>query len=625
MSGYCRAQCNFYPVSLSGVESEISNVSSKVSVVEAEVAAVEVAVGHVTSEVYALYQMFKEHAIKVERYHEIGIAESRIVRLQQEIEKNFSHHEEVRRIARGIVEGAHLDLIRLDSILSLAEESLMKSPSYWLPPVVLALAAWLKKDKELVTKAIEEGFRRNRSLTSLFFSLISYSAGRSDVGEQWLEIYLSMQNPRQMEKPAFVLVTMIGIGGANHGISGVIQKWLNTWIKDLSNDQSFIQGQKNYWMDFIRSSQSDSSFPENQGYLALPDHVSQWNDVIKVLNGIMLLDNSLNSFISLRSNLEFSRGGLFSEQIGKLLEGLVFSLDQEEQVFVRKKRFNEILIDYQGDREAAQRKFQTETEDEDKKIDFVSLLNPNIKNVESEEARAIARIAVSLGSRFFSPVIQESYSDLISEIPNTFTIKIGEWQGVLSKSDDVQGLRKSFENHLEQSLNEKLSSLTVSTGLRVKAGLGLVGLFSPLLNVEGVIRVFQFLSQGSSTAKTISVNPLDWLTILAGIAGLLTFLFSLNSILAIRKKRKKLMLEIQELKDSSMKKFDRIVEEFKMLENDIARAREMKDIINKKIMDIEFSSQENLDTNINASPAQRKRGLFEGTLPDWSPIPPVGS
>jgi hypothetical protein len=64
MSGYCRAQCNFYPVSLSGVESEISNVSSKVSVVEAEVAAVGVAVGHVTSEVHSLYQMFKEHASK---------------------------------------------------------------------------------------------------------------------------------------------------------------------------------------------------------------------------------------------------------------------------------------------------------------------------------------------------------------------------------------------------------------------------------------------------------------------------------------------------------------------------------------------------------------------------------
>lgn len=630
MSDYCRAQsCNFYPVSLSGVESEISRVSSKVSVVGGEVAAVGMAVGLVTSEVRSLkgevqdlYQIFKEHALKVERYHEVGIAESRIVKFQQEIEKNFSHHEEVRRIARGIVEGAHLDLIRLDSILSLAEESLMKSPSYWLPPVVLALAAWLKEDKKLMMKAIEEGLRRNRSLSSLFFSLLSHSAGRSDVGDQWLDLYLSIQNPRQMEKPAFVLVTMIGIGGSNQGISGVIKKWLNTWMEDFSNDQSFIQGQKNYWMDFIRSSQSDSSTEEKR-YLALPDHVSQWEGVIKTLNGIRVLDRSLDSFISLRSNLGFSRGGLFSEQIGKLLEGLVFSLDHEEQVLTRKKRFNEIIIDYQGDRETAQRKFQTETEDEDRKIDFASILNPDIKNVDNEEAHSIARMAISLGSRFFSPVIQENYSALISEIPDNFTIKIGNWQGVLLKSGDIQELRKSFEDHVDQSLNEKLSSLIVSNGLRIKAGLGLVGLFSPLVNFEGTMRIVQFLSQGSPAAKTISVNSLDWVTLLAGIAGLFVFLLSLKSILSIGKERKKLLSDLQELKDSSMEKFDRIAEEFKTLEKDVAWASGMKDTLNKKLMDIEVHSPESTDININPQTTQRERRLFEGALPDWSPLPPV--
>ncbi len=626
MSGYCRAQsCNFYSSSLSGVESEISRVSSKVSVVEGEVAAVGVAVGLVKSdvnflknEVQELYQSFKEHAIKVERFHEVEIAESRIVKFQQEIEKNFSHHEEVRRIARGIVEGAHLDLIRLDSILSLAEESLMKSPSYWLPPVVLALASWLKKDKELVRKAIQEGLRRDRSLTSLFFALLCHSAGRSDVGDQWLDLYLSTQNPHHMEKPAFVLVTMIGVGGSTQGMSGVIKKWLNTWMHDFANDPSFIQRQKNYWTDFIQSSQP-GALTEEQRYLTLPNHVSEWEGVIKTLNGIKILDHSIDSFISLRSSLGFSQEGLFSEQVGKLLEGLVFSLDHEEQDLTRKKRFNEIMVDCEGNRDEAQQRFQNEIDDADRKIDFLSILNPNIKNIDNIEARSVARLAISLGARFFSPVVQENYSTLISEIPDAFTIRIGNWEGVLHKSEDIQELRKSFEDHIDQSLNEKLSSLIVSKGLKIKAGLGLMALLSPLVNLKGITRIAQFFSQGNSSAQKISVNSLDWATLFTGIGGLVLFLFSLKSIRSIDKERKKTLLDIQELKSSAKEKFDHISEEFKKLEEDVKRARGMKDILNKKLVDIESPSQE----ISNPTKSQVERRLFEGTLPDWSPAPPT--
>ena len=622
MPEVCHAQsCNFSSFSLSRIENALSSLESTVNhrmtTVEAEVAAVGAAVALVRSELSSLSDRFEEHREKVERYHEVGIAETRVVKFSQELEVRFSPHKEVRRIARGIIEGAHLDIVRLDSILSMAEETALKSPGYWLPPTILALAGWLKNDRGLATRAVGEALRRNRPLTSLFFALLCYSAGRGEAGDVWLDLYLSLQDPRKMEKPAFTLVIFVGIGGARQGISAVVKKWLEKWFSDFSADSAFIQGQKDFWSNYIHSDWLIAT--EEERYQILPQHLSQWEEILQVFTEIKKLDRSVDFFFSLRSDLGFSPEGLLAEQVGKLLEGLVFSLDHEEEEFERGKRLNELIIECEGDRERAQELFDKEIGEADRLIDFSSILRPDFDNIEDEEARAIARMAISLGTQFFKETLWENYDSFISRLPDSVTMTIGDWSGVYRKPEDLPDLRKNFESHLDLGFVRQLSALEITQGLKAVTGLGALGAIILLGDLSRISRIFHGLAPtASAPADTLGIGAA-----LVGALGLGTLAVALKKIVTRTRQRKTLLKNQADNRAKALETFDNIAREMTNLNKDLTWSRDVRERFENKLAALDEPGASGSREGRLERGSKDKRRLFEGSLPSWPVLPPV--
>lgn len=215
---------------------------------------------------------------------------------------------------------------------------------------------------------------------------------------------------------------------------------------------------------------------------------------------------------------------------------------------------------------------------------------------------------------------------LISGIPDNLTITIGNWQGVLQKDGDIQELRKSYEEHVDNSLKEKLSSLIVPKKLRIRAGLGGVGAIAPLIDWKGTMNVVQWIKDmnhtGGPSPGMVTLTPMDVGIMSVGLLGMIVLGVSIKKIHSIKRERKKTLLEMNELKEKFLKHFDNISEEFKAFQGTFHWADKMKDVLDKKLIDIETpSSQETIATR-DQQDDKRQRRLFEGSLPDWSPLPP---
>jgi len=511
MSGVCHGEsCKFSFGYFAGIEATVLAVRSSVANVDHRVETVEKDISKLNHVVAQFLTDFHNHAQKVERFHEVGIAESRIVKYQQEIDRHFSHHEEVRRIAKGFIEGAHLDIVRLDSILTFAEEAVVKSPSYWIPPIILSMAAWLKKDQPLSERALHESIRRNRSLSSLFWGLVSYSSGRTDAGDQWIDYYLAQQNPHRMEKPAFALITIFGSGVAGKGFSTVINKWLKKWVQSFSGEPAFEKIQADYWNNFIQSSQT--SLQQLEDYALLPNHVQEWGGITQALNGILSLKNAVQSFVSLKKKSGSSTDGLFAETVGKILDGLVFSMDHEEESLAGKKRFNELVTECNGDKEKAVFLFNQEISEKNRQIDFSSILRPDISNHSGSDAWAIVRMAMSIGTTWFVPAIKDGYSRYISDLPTKFSVTVNDWHGVLEKDDNADKLKESLADHLEKSFQESCSQLKPSRSLRVQQILGVILILPPIFDWKAIREFISFTSlifEGKATAQIFSASEIS--------------------------------------------------------------------------------------------------------------------
>jgi len=160
------ADLAFIENSLKTLRSDIGTVSNQVENVGQEVV-------NTRSELARLEQAFLDFVAADAKAKEVALAETRLVKIRQEIETKFGYYAEVRRHVTGILQAADVSIVRQETVNTATESLMLSAPRYWLAPALVALAAWLADNKPLAEKALAEAIRRDDEKTSLFFALIT--------------------------------------------------------------------------------------------------------------------------------------------------------------------------------------------------------------------------------------------------------------------------------------------------------------------------------------------------------------------------------------------------------------------------------------------------------------------
>ena len=71
-------------------------------------------------------------------------------------DRQFGHHQMARRAATGMLRAMTTGTIRPAALLGAAERLMLDSPGYWLPPALVALAAWAGNGPESARRAVLE-------------------------------------------------------------------------------------------------------------------------------------------------------------------------------------------------------------------------------------------------------------------------------------------------------------------------------------------------------------------------------------------------------------------------------------------------------------------------------------
>ncbi len=484
-----RADLRSIEGSLSTLESELGSLSNTVGRVGNKVEEMAEEVSSTQKLLDKLAEDFSAFVQADLKAKELQLAQTQIIEVRQLFEKDFGHYAEVRRLTTGILQATDIELVRSGTINTITEETMLKSPGYWLAPGLVALSAWLSDNRNLAERAMKEAVNRDDNKASLYFALISRRGGRRQASAAWLQRFFSLQDPTNLDRELVVLIDAVanGIFGAEG--RGFCAKQFETWLKELSERAGFTEQQRDRWAQALVSKEPSLKADE---YSYLRRHCSIWDQLDASLRGSRL-HKALHTYFENIFIGEIIPPASLAVAVDEMLEKLVQDYDKAELPLREKLQLLELIIDERGDRAAAQRRCDTVKQALEAKQNFTQLITNAAMHPEIAGAtKASQRFAVAMSRDW----IVAAHDDLTAQnragVPHEIPIKIDSWEGKTQAGENETELLEAIKSHWTAEEAKRIATITLtpmSWGALVLGGLvTLYGLWnrSPFLIIVGL-------------------------------------------------------------------------------------------------------------------------------------------
>jgi biopolymer transport protein ExbB/TolQ len=435
--------------SLSVVNDNVRQTAQMVDQVHGAVNNVDNNLKVVYDEIGQLARDFHEYVQKAENEHNVSLAETRLVKIRQELETKYGYHAETRRTIIGVLQADDLEIVRRDTITTATEELMISAPGYWLAPALVALAAWINDDAELADRAVKEAIRRNDEKTSLLFALICRRADRKASSLKWIQRYLANQHEEDLDRNSVIILDAFASGLLGADTEGIVAKQLDEWIIRLQDKAGFVERQTKQWSDAINLKRD----PFNGGFEYLRKYSETWPKLQYVMEGAHLHANILAYFKDIFN--QQSSGSALEEQLDEILQSLVTEFDDEELPFRLEEKLNQFIIDYDGDLPRARQSMQVERAAFDTHKDFTQLLTDAAMKPEISHASvSTQKFSVALSRDW----IANAYNDVVAknrmEIPDSIEINLDDFNESTrdgKNEDDLVEIWKTLMKDQEES------------------------------------------------------------------------------------------------------------------------------------------------------------------------------
>jgi hypothetical protein len=427
------------------------------------------------SELQQLMAAFAAFVALDQKQKSLHIAETRVGNLRQELQIKFGYYAEIRRMATGILQAADTGIVGNETIQSTTEEVMIKAPGYWLAPALVSLASWIRDDKPTCDKALAECLKRDDYKATLFFMLLTRRLARNEASLNWLERYFLHQDPQNLDREFITVLEGVTTGVFPPASRTVMMKHVKSWLDQLTQGDRFINEQKTQWIKYFEGSK-----PALQGekYPLLKQFAKNWPMLENSLCDAKvqeILHNHFSGIIS--SSYDFSSS--VKVKLDEILTQLVTNFDDEELPLQKQVRLNQLIIEKDGDKDAAQAVMDAEENIFKEKVDFLQMLTNAAFN---PEAAGVTKVTQALAVSISQPWIVEAHDTFTaqcrSRVPRTVELVIDGFATATKDGSDENDQLAKQESFYNSELERALAEIKFPVGaVIISALIGIVGFF----------------------------------------------------------------------------------------------------------------------------------------------------
>ena len=443
---------------LRSIDHTLDVFHNNLDVINGRVNDVDQNVSIVYDRVEQLAREFREYVEMQTKANNLSKAQQRIIQIRQELEKKFGHYDKVRRHTTGILQADDLGFIRKETISTATEELMLDAPGYWLAPCLVALAAWINDQPDLAERALREAIKRNDEKTSLFFTLVCRRADRKSAALKWTQRYLANQDEENLDRKTIIILDAFASGLLGADSEGLISKQMGEWLERLSEKPGFIENQTKQWSDAINLKRKPLS---SGGYTYLRKYSKTWPILQDIMEGAMLhaeILDYLNAIFDQEASTESLKA-----QLDEILNTLVTEFDEEEIPLKRKEKFNQFVIDFDGDESLAAKHMLVEQTAFNQHKDFTQLLTDAAMKPESSGASiSTQKFSIALSKEW----ITNAYNDVVAQnrmkIPNEIEINVDTFNDKTTDGQNESELIERFNTLVDQEQASALKPVVLS-------------------------------------------------------------------------------------------------------------------------------------------------------------------
>lgn len=454
MADYTISSANLSAIEngLRSINNNLGTLNNNIEVVDHNVDTVNNNVKVVYNEIGALARDFHNFVQLQVRSNALSKAQQRIIQIRQEMEKHFGHYDIVRRTTTGILQADDIGIVKKSTISNATEELMISTPGYWLAPCLVALAAWINDQPELAERAVREGVKRNDEKTSLFFALICRRADRKSAALKWTQRYLANQDEENLDRKTIIILDAFASGLLGADSEGVVSKQMGEWLEHLADKPGFVEQQTKQWSDAINLKRKPLGSDE---YPYLRKYSKTWPVLQDIMEGAMLHAEILDYFTAIFEQ-EASTDSL-KVQLDEILNNLVTEFDDEEIPLRKEEKYNQFIIDFDGDEDRARQNMAVEQTAFEERKDFTQLLTDAAMKPESSHAGvSTQKFAIALSKEWVS----NAYNDVVAQnrmkIPNEIEINVDTFNDKTTDGQNEAELISKFNSLID---NEKANAL----------------------------------------------------------------------------------------------------------------------------------------------------------------------
>jgi len=459
---------------LSNIHRGLTNLGSRIEDISGQIDVVDQNLNTTQQDLVNLWREFRDFVAADVRAKEISLAETRQVKIRQELDTKYGHYGQVRRTAAGILQAADIKVVRQETMQNATEELMLLTPKYWLAPALVALGAWLNDHKELAQTALSEALKRDDEKTSLFFALVSRRAQRQAACQTWLDRYFGQQDPLHLDRQTVVLVDALVNGVFGASIRLQCSARIENWVAELEAQAGFVEEQRAQWEDAIKTKYPNQDFSKSYPSLHKAAEPAGWSEINQSLNHTQI-HSILNKYFSDIFEGEIKPAPSLNDEVDLLLEKLVQNFDDEELPLRQQEQLCQLIIEEMGDRTAAEEKYRLQEKSLTDMVSFTQLLTNAAMHPQTSHASvATQRYAIALSRQWVVDAHQDLTAKIRLELPQTLNIHLAacEWHGQTADGQNEAALLQDLDQHIENQKQQAVSNVKLQMPAYIKAVTG---------------------------------------------------------------------------------------------------------------------------------------------------------
>ena len=382
------------------------------------------------------------------------LAHENVLKLEQKINEQLNSYIQTRRSVLGVIKDFDINLARGSTITKLSEELWMSSSRYWLSYASIAISAWVQDNKELCENAVSEAIRRDPSRSALFFCLLNLRFGDHVAARSWLYEFFgavdSLHPPR--ETALLIQAYIYGVFGRDVQLDSFIQMTMDRWVNEIGSEKEMSEELAADYGKFIRNLPvGKSDIPSGTLY----EHCSNLNELENSYQNASRFQSVLKRIKKLEDAPVVNGTGDFVAKIDKLLDDLVNNYDEEELQLRNEQKFYKLIMEHEGDVEAAKKEY----------AQYLETFNEANSNISKQMFRwaiypegediSVQKFAMQKTKTWLVEAVKTYDREIKNEVPENFNLSIDLWADV-TDGKDREAVKKTIHDRFMEARSKEV-------------------------------------------------------------------------------------------------------------------------------------------------------------------------